>query len=137
MNNEQLYALGKGIDTIRKGCAIFMLLTFGPIIAYHPLKTFFNYIERKQRQPTITRITPTRTWYGLQHKPFTMIKASPRLSGYFPLRGFDYDNDGLLDKVEKLYHGGPRIPYGKWEEVEKQDRLFKKVQKEYDTRKKE
>lgn len=59
------------------------------------------------------------------------IKASPELSGYFPLRGFDYDKDGKLDKVERLFHGAPRIPFGVWQELDLESSLAMSLQKEY------
>jgi hypothetical protein len=84
------------------------------------LRKVSQYSERVQ-------MTPAVKIYNNRNE----IYASPRLSGYFPIRGFDYDKDGNLDYVERFYHGYPRIPYGSWHEVKHSDSLFREIQEEY------
>ncbi len=73
-----------------------------------------------KRGPSV-RFTPTGN----------IIKASQKLAGYFPTRGYDDDKDGSIDRVEQYMHGAPRIPFGSWHKVDRRDPLFKAVQKEY------
>jgi hypothetical protein len=115
-----LYHMSHEISIIQKGIGLFMAIFAGVVVVEECGPGVLDYFERKQKEPVITSSDGQN-----------IIEASPELSGYFPTRGYDYDRDGRLDMVERLYHGAPRIPFGAWKEIDGDDPLFAAVQKEY------
>ena len=124
MDNDQLYWVGRGIDDVRKSIAILALLLMAAATGPCAVRPISNYSERRMKQARL---------YVSEEQ--NMVKlASPGPADFLPIRGNDYDKDGLLDKVERRHYGPRydyRTPYISWYEIERSSPLFIKLQEEY------
>ena len=89
-------------------------------MAAGPIRNISEWSEQKRREPQINYLSHMNE-----------IIASAHLAGYFPLRGYDFNKDGLLDRVEQYTHGAPRIPWGSWHELESNHSSYQALQQEY------
>ncbi len=111
-------------DVIPKACGGLLismgLLAAGPTVCKN-IESYMQESEKLRAIPIVRRV------HGI-----TTIEASSNLKGVYPLQGFDYNNDGQLDKVEQYLHGFPRIPFGSWHTLQKSDVYYNLLQKEYE-----
>lgn len=112
-------------EDFRWPIGLFGLIVLVSTLATEALPKMFSAIGRYSNHVSQTPIIE-------RVEDRTEITASPNLSGYFPLRGYDLDNDGRLDYAKLFMHCAPRVPFGRWKKVSKEDPLFTRLQQEYE-----